>query len=201
MNKLKLLNIKKLLNELDYLEKNYSYIQEIINEADNGFMKEVDDTISKYPDIKEKYNKIINESLENAINITKNETIYSEHDGIILNKEIKNEISKDTKQIYREIVKLTHPDKINNINMNELYIEATNLYNNNDKLGLYKICNKLNIDVYLLDTDEDLIKGKIKDVYSKINFIESTFTWKWFNEESKENKDEIIKHFIKVKFK
>jgi hypothetical protein len=41
MDKIKLLEIKKLFKELDYIESDYEYRNEIINEADSDFIKKL----------------------------------------------------------------------------------------------------------------------------------------------------------------
>jgi hypothetical protein len=35
---------------------------------------------------------------------------------------------------------VTHPDKVDNKSLNDIYIESTKCYDENDKIGIYKIC-------------------------------------------------------------
>jgi hypothetical protein len=115
---------------------------------------------------------------------------------------IKEKINnKEIKKIYREIVKLTHPDRVKKKNLNDLYIKATEYYDNNNKIGLYKICTELGIEFQLIDEDENYINQKITELRQKINFIESTFTWKWFNSQNDEEKNQILMNYIKLRIK
>lgn len=203
MEKIKSLKLKKLLKELEYLEENYTYTQEIINEADFEFMSNVTTYLDTNPEIKEAYNTKLEENtkkvLENIkINENKNEKKEEEVSNI---NSSKKEPSKEVKKLYREIVKLTHPDKIIDEYLNNIYIDSTKLYENDDKIGLYKICDKLNIIYDIQEDDEYFINYKISEYKNKINFLESTFTWKWLNSDGEKSKNEILNHFIQMKIK
>jgi hypothetical protein len=204
MNKLKKLETKKLLKELEFFESEFDYKNEIICEADSDFLKYVDNFLKKNPNLKEVYDKIVNNKIDQII---KNKKYNSEIDKNLHNEEVpkKNdnnfqETNKSTKlkKLYREIVKLTHPDKVNNKKLNNIYIKATSSYNNNDITSIYSICDNLNIDYEIDDEDNYLISDKIKNIKQKIEFIESTFTWRWIYSKSQEEKDNIILKFIKT---
>lgn len=199
MNKLKILKLKKLLKGLEYLEDNYTYTQEMISEADNDFMESVSSYLESNPNIKEVYNtkneytnKKILEEIKKNDNVPNNDYIE---------KKDKKEPSKDTKKIYRDIVKLTHPDKVNDEVLKQIYIDASLLYENDDIIGLYKICDKLNIEYKINENDIDFLNNKIKEIKSKISFLESTFTWKWLNSEDESKRNEIVLTFINMKIK
>lgn len=229
MDKLKILRTEKLIRELDFIEVDYQYTNEVISNADILFMNSLDEILNKYPEIKNKYNKkldeIINskkqkdsESDENSegdgveetdLEIDGNDSDNGDNDSVdndngdidgedsnILKN---NEPSLKIKKLYREIVKLTHPDKIKDNKLNEFYIEATKYYNENNSIGIYKICGDLNIEYDLDDSDELTIKNRIKWLKDKINFLESTFTWKWANTEDENERERIIVEFIKMK--
>ncbi len=198
MEKIKELKIKKLLKELDFLEGNFLYTKEIVNEADSNFMENVSTLLSNEPEIKEKYNQRLDDDIKKTIKIDKKK---ENTDTEPIENKIKKDPSKETKKIYREIAKVTHPDKANDELLKLIYIEATDLYNSDDKIGLYKICDKLNIDYVIDENDEEFIKYKIEDMRKKIFFLESTYTWKWLNTEDDEKKSEIILKFINMKIK
>lgn len=199
MSKLKILKLKKLLKELEYLEDNYTYTQEIISEADNDFMDNVSSYLESNPNIKEAYNIKIEQSNKKILEEIKKTDNIPNNDNI--EKKDKKEPSKDVKKLYRDIVKLTHPDKVSDEVLNNIYIESTKLYENDDKIGLYKICDKLNIDYEIEENDEEYILHKINDFKKKIGFLESTFTWKWVNTNENRGKDDILLHFINMKIK
>ena len=49
MNKLKILEVKKLLKELDYIESDFEYRSEVISEADSEFIQSVNDFLVSHP--------------------------------------------------------------------------------------------------------------------------------------------------------
>lgn len=211
MNKLKDLEIKKLLKELDFIEMDYEYRSEVVSEADSEFMNSINDFLSKNPELKDLYDKKVTERIEKTINDVKSKSeesdnieIEEEQENNISEEEntddvIPNEKSPEVKKVYREIVKLTHPDKIKDKRLNDFYIKSTELYNNNDKIGLYKICDELGIIYEIDENDSEVIEDKINTLKRKINFLESTFTWKWFNTKDEKTKERILLDFISLK--
>jgi hypothetical protein len=215
MDKLKVLQIRKLLKELDFIETDFEYTTEVVGEADSSFMRSINEFLEKNPDIKEVYDKKITESINNSIKdkIEKSENseilddledkqekvVDDVDDSDNLNGQKKEEVSPKVKRLYREIVKQTHPDKIKDKDLNDIYIKATDFYNNNDKVGIYKICTELGIDYVMDEDDESIISYKIESIRKKIDFLESTFTWKWFNTKDEEERNKILMVFIKLK--
>lgn len=216
MEKLKGLQFKRLLKELEYIESDFEYRSEVISGADSEFIKSINSFLENHPELKEIYDKKINDRINQTI---KNQTEINktERDGEtggeisdtdeqkeISNKDEVNEDIKDKndippkiKKLYREIVKLTHPDKVKRKKLNDLYIKATNYYNLIDKVGIYRICNELDIDYELEDEDQSVIDTKISDFKNRITFLESTFTWKWFTTEDEMEKNQILIDYIK----
>ena len=116
------------------------------------------------------------------------------------NDEDKTNISQ-IKKLYREIVKLTHPDKVKSNKHNELYIKSSKYYESGNKIGIYSICNELDIEYEIEEDDVILISEQISNLKNKINFIESTFAWQWYNCEDEMLKSQILLNFIKLKIK
>ena len=189
MTNLKYLELQRLFKELQFVESDYLYQSEIINQTDKIFLESVDSILEKYPDLKtlwlertqKKQNDISQVLIEDVV-----EAI-----------EIENKPNNSNlKQIYREIVKSTHPDKVKNLKLNELYIEATQAYESNDIVTLYKVCSELLID-FEFDQDEiNKIEERIENYKNQIVFLESTYTFKWLKSDESE-KDKIILNFIK----
>lgn len=196
MDKIKQLEIKKLFKELDYVQSDFDYRNEVISDADNTFLTGVNEFLENNPDLKELYNNKINEVIEKNISENSEEPIESEEEE---EEDIKDVKSSKIKKLYREVVKLTHPDKTDNKKLNEYYIQGTECYNDNDKIGMYIICDELNIEYEMDDDDNTHIKTKIDVLKGKIDFIESTFTYKWAGLETEEEKIELIKSFILMK--
>lgn len=191
MSNLIKLNITRLLKELDYLKSDFDYKSEVASQIDSEFMKNVDRILGLNPELKElylkeeiKYTASINEQLENIIEETDIEHI--EH-------------TKEEKSLYRQIVKLTHPDKIEDENLNSLYLEATKAYNSGSIIDLVHICNQLG-----LKYSEDLIdpidiQKEINSIKEHIKFICSTYTWRWNESEEYDKRNELVLEFIKQK--
>lgn len=214
MDRLKDLEIKRMLKELDFVEMDYEYRHEIVNEADSDFMNSINELLCRNPNLKEAYDKKITENIEKTINDVKYREKDAEYENVVDESDDgngdgnsddfsdnteSNLKSPDVKKIYREIVKLTHPDKIKDKKLNDFYIKSTELYNNNDKIGLYKICDELGIAYDIDENDTDFIEDKINTLKKKINFLESTFTWKWFNTKDEKTKERILLDFINLK--
>jgi hypothetical protein len=204
MSKLKQLEIKKLLKELDFIESDFTYKSEVIHEADSSFIKTVNELLEKHPLLKEVFDKKINskidyifekkdEEIKEKIESSNEEEVFIEDDFVLVEKFADQKVKK----LYREIAKVTHPDRINNRKLNDLYLRATTCYDNNDRPGTYTICDELDIEYEPDDSDTQTISNKIIDVKGKITFIESTITWNWYHSDDKKVKEQMILRYIK----
>jgi hypothetical protein len=197
MDKIKLLEVKKLLKELDYIESDYEYRNEIITEADSDFMRKVNIFLNDYPELKELYDKKISDKINSIINssvdIIDDISEVLEQEVIVDIKPIK------IKKLYREIVKITHPDKVDNKSLNDIYIESTKFYEDNDKISIYKICTYLDIEYDIDIEDDKIIESKIEIIKNRIAFLESTFTYQWIKMEDDAKKTEMMINFIKTR--
>ena len=213
MNKLKSLEIKKLLKELEFTESDFEYRNLAVSEADSLFINSINDFLGQHPELKKIYDdKItekINKTIEKIQKKSNDETENSENknvqDDIPSIEEHKNDEDKTNisqiKKLYREIVKLTHPDKVKSNKHNELYIKSSKYYESGNKIGIYSICNELDIEYEIEEDDVILISEQISSLKNKINFIESTFAWQWYNCEDEMLKSQILLNFIKLKIK
>jgi hypothetical protein len=213
MGKLKSLQLKRLLKELDYIESELDYRSELINEADSQFLLEINYFLEENPELKKIYNNIIDVRVEQIINKKvqekqkfSDEVGGGEDEDLEEQQKENNEdeenkiiISPKLRSLYREIVKITHPDISKKKDLNDIYINATKFYSLNDKVGIYKICSDLNINYEVDEEDEKDINQKINDTKDRIIFIESTLTWKWFNENDEQTKKRIMLDYIKLR--
>jgi hypothetical protein len=204
MSKLKQLEIKKLLKELDFIESDFTYKSEVIHEADSNFIKTVNNLLEEHPLLKEVFDKKINSKIEHIfekkneeikekIELSNEEETSVEDDSII----VKRVVDKKVKKLYREIAKVTHPDIIINKKLNEIYLKATQFYNNNDITGTYSVCDELDIDYEPEDSDNLLISDKIISLKNRIDFMESTLTWVWYHSTDENEKEQLILRYIK----
>jgi hypothetical protein len=205
MSKLKQLEIKKLLKELDFIESDFTYKSEVVNEADNNFIKTVNDLLEEHPLLKEVFDKKINskinhifeekeEQIKEKVETSTNEDEKIEEEEFVV---IEKFVDQKVKKLYREVAKVTHPDKVDNKKLNDLYLKATTCYDNNDRPGIYAICDELDIDYEPEESDNQMISNKISSIKGKINFIESTMTWNWYHSNDEKEKEQMVLRYIK----
>lgn len=201
MNKLKSLEIRKLLKELDYIESEFEYTNEVISDADTSFMEGINFTLDKYPELKDKYNEKLDEVIKKSIESKSKSNDVDDNQEVSEEENTTKKTDKSTKikKLYREIVKLTHPDKVDDEDLNDIYLKSTEYYDDDNTIGIYKICDSLNIEYELEEDDNLKISETINKLKGKISFLESTFTWVWYNAKSDEEKEQIILNFIKNK--
>jgi len=198
MNNLQKLESKRLLKELEFYESDYEYKSELVNHAETTFIQSVNEYLEEHPTLKDAFDEKINKRIEETINkkILTSESIeqdvFSDEDTV----ESKLENPK-LRKLYREIVKQTHPDKIKNDKLNNLYIEAGKSYDSEDLFNIYSICDELGISYELDESENYILKDKIKYLQEKINFIQATFTWQWYYTEEEIEKNNIIKEYVK----
>lgn len=179
-NGLKELEIKRLFKEYDYLLVEDEYKKVFVEEHNVKFLKE----INKY---REKLNKPLQETQQIQEKKENNKNKVTE-----VNRETKRKI----KNIYRKIVKITHPDKTDSEKLFEVHTKAKNYYEENNLLGLYLICMDLNIKVDLEDVKIEELKESIDKKKKYLNSLEKSYLWLWVNAESDLEKEKIIKLFI-----
>ena len=194
MRNIKHLELQKLIKELQFVESDYIYQSEVLNQSEILFTESVNKILDDYPDLKSLWDekvKVKNVLLEKS-------NIEDQLVDVKLTEDV--DISPNVKKIYREIVKNTHPDMIKNQKLNELYLEATSAYELNDIVTLYKVGNELMIDFPWDDYEIQKIKFKINQYKDQIKFLESTYTFKWLKSDDS-NKNKIILKFIENRIK
>lgn len=198
MDKLKKLELNRLIRELEFIQSDYDYKSEIVQKADVDFLESVNKVVDSHPELKEIYDQRVRIIHQQRIEKIQQQT-QEEIIEVVTEAEEVETISKDPKikNLYRNIVKKTHPDKISESDLNELYLESTKHYENDDILELYKICDTLGISYEFEDNDYFLIQNKILQLRDKIKFLESTFTWLWINSEDS-RKEEIVLSFVRL---
>ena len=200
MDRIKLLEIKKLFKELDYVQSDFEYRSEIISEADTNFLNVVNSFLDDHPELKELYESKVNERVNQFIHTESYEPITEQPQDDFEEEEIFiDDKSPKVKKLYREIVKITHPDKSDKKSHNDIYVKATEYYDMNDKIGIYKICTELDID-YDIDYEDNIeIQKRIDDLKGRITFLESTFTYQWIRIDDELQKNEMMINFIKMR--
>lgn len=201
MASLQELEIKRIMKELDFYESDYEYKNEIVMQAEIQFIKNVNDFLSQNPELKALFDEKVQKRLEDNIKKKSEEEEQLENNSEEEEQGEKKFISPKMKKLYREIVKRTHPDKIKDKKLNEIYIKATKYYNDADLLYIYKICSDLHIYYEIDIEDNEFLKDKIVSFKDKISFIQATYTWKWNFTETESEKNLIILDYIKGQIK
>jgi hypothetical protein len=215
MDKIKHLENKKLLKELEFVETDFEYKTEIISEADTNFIKNINEFLLRHPELKSMIDKRMNDKVdrmvrerERADNESQKEKVindeHTEENQSVEEKEEEkvndNKVvrSEKIKKLYREIVKLTHPDKVRDSKLNDIYIKSTKSYDENDLISIYAICSELHIEYESDETDNVFISDRITVLKERINFMESTFTWKWYTADDNRQKDDVLMNYIRA---
>jgi hypothetical protein len=188
---------KKIIKDLNTIESEYLLKSEKLKSIENQFIEAVNSFLNGYPHIKSEFDKVIDRKFENILEIKKDKKEETHKTPTETTVDVKvNKIKK----LFRKIAKKTHPDKIVDEKLNNIYVRATHFYNTLDTLGTYFICDELDITYEMDEEDYNLILNKIKVLKNKIKFIESTLSWRWYSEEDKNLKLKIILNYIKTQF-
>ena len=216
MEKLKSLENQRLVSQLSYKQNDYEYRQELMAQVDVQFQDNILKVLEEYPSIGDMYNAKLKETEKNIsqiINENRPQNVESKEmeDGDIEAGQVDEEsttiseeitIPEDTrapriKRLYREIAKVTHPDKIKSDKLNSFYVDATNFYNNSDYVELLLVGHKVGISIDLEDEDISEIIDKIKFYEDRMKLMESTYTWVWYSTEDDQQKKNILLGYIK----
>ena len=108
----------------------------------------------------------------------------------------KPQTSEEMKDLYREIVKATHPDKTKNLEEHEieerteLYQEAVAGKQKGDYWGIFKAALELGVPIKKLSFDYiDELEQAISGIEEKTNKIKNDLMYKWFycDQKTREN--------------
>lgn len=178
------LHINKIIQEYSYLKSDEEFKKEVISTRQSEFLKIINQTLLNYsPDQLKKHDENQGPPVENK------------KPGIDID-EIPNNTKVKAKNVYRDIVKLTHPDKVDDEELNELYIEAKDAYEVYDLFELYFIARSLNIKLKLTFEEMDTLNKLIELKKQNIKSLESSYVWLWINGSSEDEKTRIVNQFI-----
>src|SRR5690606_33950948 len=141
MNKLQYWENQRLIKELQFVESDFYYLDEMIKCTNPLFIKAINDLVSSIPEIKEAFENNQPERDDNP------EGEISEE--IIDNPKSVKPIDSNIKNLYRQIVKKTHPDKVSSLE--SVYIEATKAYESYDISTILQISWNLEIPFEMTD--------------------------------------------------
>lgn len=185
MNKLNELKIKRILSEYKFLLDDSEYKTEIIDSGKSEFLNQVSEVVKKSglkskEDSDRNTSKSLNKKIEDSD----------------MSKSSKNSFKK----MFRNIVKVTHPDRTGSDRLLDTYTQAKEAYDTNDYLKICAISNNLNLEVIIEDEDLDLIL-KLMDIKRKeIESLEKSWMWVWLNSASQAEKDLLVNSYCKANF-
>jgi hypothetical protein len=180
MDKLVNLKIQKLLQEYSFLLSDDEYKTELINTYKSEFLSNIQTKNKKEPEI-EKNEEPLQIDLVEKQKPTAPENIVAK-----------------CKKIYRDIVKLTHPDKVTSEDLIELYIKAKDAYAEYNLFDLYMIGIKLNLKIFLESEDMDTLIKLIDDKKTKLDTIEKSWLWLWVMSKTEDEKNSVVDKFIEL---
>ena len=189
-DKLTELKIKKLLKEYEYLLIEDEYIENFISEYKSSFLKSIKEREIELG-LREAEESIIVDNSDLEENKDTDEPEKPEPPNRETRRKIKN--------LFRKIVKLTHPDKVNSKHLTEKYIKAKKYYEDYDLLGLCVLCSELNIKIDVSDLKLDELLVSINKKKLNISNLESSYLWMWANAETEEEKNKFVEMFINRK--
>ena len=132
--KLKKLEIKKIFQEYNLLLVDDEYKKEMVNEYRSEFLTQIENKKKELGIQPEEPKAEPIQSSGNTVDTTK---------PII---DVDDNTKKKLKKLYKEIVKKTHPDKIDSEKYLEMYIKSKKAFEENNIIDLYSICIDLEID-------------------------------------------------------
>jgi len=184
-NKLKRLEIKKLIQEYNFLLLDDEFKQEVISE--------------NRPEFLEKTQKLRTElGIEIILDPPKEEENVNTPKKPKIDPDSVDKTTKDkVKKLYREIVKKTHPDKTNSEDLISLYMNATIAADDFNLMELFIICNKLSIDFDIDLEDKDTLSVLIEMKKKELKSIEASFIWMYYTAKTEEEKNKLIELFVK----
>jgi hypothetical protein len=176
LHKLNNLKLKLLIKELNLLESEEEYVSEFTNHYRPLFMTEVHNT---------------GEEIPIQTGDTRSETNKKEK-----KIEVSEEELQKIKNVFRSIAKLCHPDKTTDTYLIGMYDEAQKAYDRNDLLTLFKLTQKMSIEIDIDETNIYLMERIVSEKKQELKMIESSFLWLWANAKTDEEKQNLILQFV-----
>lgn len=182
-DKLKKLELKKLLQEYNFLLLDDEYKKEIISENRSEFLKRTQKLRL------DQQLPVETENSKKETNLPKKPKI----DPDTVDKSTKEKVKK----LYRDIVKKTHPDKTNSEYLINYYMKATVAADDYNLMELFIICNELLIEFDLDLEDKTTLTTLIEMKKNELKSIESSFIWMYYISKTEEEKNKLIELFVK----
>ena len=96
----------------------------------------------------------------------------------------------DLKKLYRSIAQKTHPDKIQDEEMNEIFKHAAEAVDEENWMLLIELAGELRLDIdFLSDETLEIVEQSIKQNQKQISIIKNSFSYMWCNQKDDKGKE------------
>lgn len=191
-NRLLELEIQKILQEYKLLLIDEEYKNEMISINKGDFLKEINKKggFPPEPEVpvipKEEEDKV-----EEASEVEEEDLVVDEKTTFI---------KEGMKKLYRQIVKLTHPDKTmhknNKKELSDLYIRSKKAMASMDVYELLTICDRLDIKYNIDINQKDILEENLLKKKEQLKSLEVSFIWLWIKAATDIEKESIVDLFI-----
>lgn len=105
----------------------------------------------------------------------------------------------EIKKLYRDISKITHPDKDTEGKYTDLFKRASEAYAKLDYFEIFEICDELGIGFAIPDSVVEKLDLDISDMEKKLKEMSSSYVFKWKEAENQpELQEKIIDEFALI---
>ena len=102
----------------------------------------------------------------------------------------KKEIPIEMKKLYRKIALKTHPDKLEDDTLNEIFTQAAVATEEENWMLLIELAGELKLDLdFLSDETCELVEKSIQENEAQIKTIRNSFSFMWANQKTEKDKE------------
>jgi len=116
-------------------------------------------------------------------------------------RELDEKGKKILKDVYREVVKITHPDLDKENLYTDEFRSATEYHETQNLPEIVELANDLEIDISKYDIDDEILfsqtEQEVKNLSKKIDDIKSSVGWQWAHAKTDEEREMLKKAFYK----
>ena len=200
------LEYKRLLSELKFKNEELEIIEESMREIHIEFEQYYAEFLKEKDISKQELEKSDTKQFKNfKEKVLKPQMPETDETGLVVVEQLSDE-DKEAKtvfaKLYKDIVKKCHPDRLSQEDMdyfnkmNTKFKAASWAYNNAKWSILIKVASELNIKPMNYKKMNGHLRREIKTLDQKIRGHKSTYGWKLYQAEEKQQKDNVIKDFI-----
>ena len=200
------LEYKRLLSELKFKNEELEIIEDSMRDIHIEFEQYYSEFLKEKEISKQELEKSDTKQFQNfKEKVLKPQMPEPDETGLVVVEQMSDE-DKEAKvvfaKLYKDIVKKCHPDRLSQDDMNYFnkmntkFKAASWAYNNAKWSILIRVASELNIKPMNYKKMNGHLRREIKSLDQKIRKHKSTYGWKLYQAEDKQQKDNVIKDFI-----